>query len=108
MKEPMRQLKRVELGSNCCWATVIDPGNTGEWLCSECKEHCGKAVAQEVSVMVMDFYNGRVHHHVLTNDGDQDDVAERVEERVHKTYWNDCEFMYSAEKYLEFLDHSLL
>ena len=56
----------------------------------------------------MDFYNGRVHHHVLTNDGDQDDVASRVEERVHEKYWNDCEFMYSADKYLEFLDHSII
>ena len=26
--------------SNCCWAPVFDPGNTGEGLCSECWEHC--------------------------------------------------------------------
>jgi len=24
--------------SNCCGARVIDLGNTGEWLCSECLE----------------------------------------------------------------------
>jgi len=26
--------------SNCCWSPVIDPGGTGEGLCSDCKEHC--------------------------------------------------------------------
>lgn len=26
--------------SNCCWAPVNDPWNTGEWLCRECFEHC--------------------------------------------------------------------
>ena len=46
------------------------------------------AVAQEVSVMVMDHAMGRVHHHVLVNDGDQDDddLESRVEGRVHDTY----------------------
>jgi len=27
--------------SDCCWAPVYDPGNTGEGVCTECKEHCG-------------------------------------------------------------------
>jgi len=27
------------MGSSCCWAKVIDHGNTWEWLCSECYEH---------------------------------------------------------------------
>lgn len=26
--------------SDCCWERIIDPWNTGEWICSECKEHC--------------------------------------------------------------------
>jgi RecJ-like exonuclease len=107
----MRTLKSIELWSTCCGATVYDPGWTGEWICTDCKEHCWIAYSREISVMVMDFANGRVHHHVLTNDeyiDEDDEEGSRVENWVHNTYWNDCEFMYSADKYLEFLDHSNL
>lgn len=96
------------MGSTCCGATVIDPGNTGEWLCWSCKEHCWIAYSQQVSVMVMDASTWRTHHHVLVNDGDQDDVESRVEERIHDTYGNDCDYMMSTDKCLEFLDHDSL
>lgn len=28
------------MSSNCCWAPVRDQGGTGEWICTECYEHC--------------------------------------------------------------------
>ena len=44
--------------SNCCWASVIDPGNTGEWLCSECKEHCTDEEEIEIKeVTIQDIIN---------------------------------------------------
>jgi len=28
------------MASNCCDKPIIDPWNTWEGICSECKEHC--------------------------------------------------------------------
>ena len=49
------QLHYEKTGSNCCGAVVHDPGNTGEWLCSACKEHCIDCYIQDVDVAVLNF-----------------------------------------------------
>lgn len=61
----MEELKRIDLWSNCCSGKVLDPGKIGEWLCSDCKEHCSELYSQEVSVVVMDFNVWEVHHHIV-------------------------------------------
>lgn len=104
-----RLLKRIDLGSNCCWAPIIDHGNTGEWICSDCKEHCSQSYSQQISLMVLTT-NWWCHHHILEYNSAEDpdeDLNERVIDRVDDHYnVNDCWYCYSQDKYLEFLDHS--
>lgn len=101
-----RKLKYEDLGSSCCGAPIYDPGNTGEGLCSDCKEHCSHAYAQEVSVMVLRT-NGEVHHHIFTNNWSEDDLDEQVQHMVDDLYnVNECRFMYSTENVLTFTDHT--
>jgi hypothetical protein len=106
----VRQLKRIELGSSCCGATVYDPGGTWEWLCTDCKEHCSEAYIQQISLMVLTT-DGRAHHHILTYDQQEDkdnDMDDRVQSMVDKLYnINDCRYVYKTDIYCEFLDHSL-
>ena len=105
----MSKLKYEELGSTCCGETVIDPGWTGEWLCSSCKEHCGIAYLQEISLMVLTT-NGEAHHHILTYDQQEDrdnDMDERVADMVDNIYnTNECRYSYSTDNVLTFTDHS--
>ncbi len=42
--------------SSCWWARVRDPGGTGEWLCTECHEHCTDESEDEIDQeMMQDF-----------------------------------------------------
>jgi hypothetical protein len=55
------------MASSCCWATVQDPGWTGEGLCTECREHCtDESEEDEKDMYLSDWF-----------DRDRDDKASK-------------------------------
>lgn len=91
------KLKTSELWSNCCWATVKDPGNTWEGICSSCGEHCENIKLQEVDIAVLDFANPKNRvciHRVERNTSVS--LDEFIDEFLTNTYGStsDLEYMY--------------
>lgn len=107
-------LQTTNLGSMCCWARILDPGNTGEWLCWDCKEHTSNRILQEVDVAILDFANsGNVYIHrliydnwVITDEFDSNDIESFIVWRIDKHYWNtnNLEYMYSESSPIEIID----
>lgn len=108
------QLQTTNLGSMCCWARVIDPGNTWEGLCSECKEHTTRRIIQEIDVVILDFANsGNVYVHriqydnwVISDEFDADDIESYIVWRIEWKYWSvsNLEYMYSEVSPIEIID----
>lgn len=84
-------LRRVSQWSSCCWAKIIDPGNTGEWICAECKEHCSEEYTEEVDIAVLDFANTDIYIDRLEYDSiDHPTVEEFVDDYLTFKYgWTD-------------------
>lgn len=62
--------------SNCCSALVIDPGNTGEWICSECGEHCSIVSIREFDLAMLDAKLWQAHIFRLSYDPGVEDMYE--------------------------------
>ncbi len=107
------RLKYEALGSICCGERIIDPGNTGEWLCSSCKEPTSYHYIQEIDIAVLDFANsGEVHIHRIEYDSvsiDYDDLDWCVDNFLYKRYGNtsNLQWMYDQVSPIKVLDYRL-
>ena len=84
--------------SSCCWAPVRDPGNTGEWICTECGEHTQMEYTQEYWIVVLDFACWQTHiKKLLYESRNHESVEDMVEEFLDSidTSLTNCEYMIS-------------
>ena len=65
--------------STCCSAPVKDPGGTGEWICSECGEHCGIVSIKEFDLAILDAKLGQAHIFRLSYDPGIEDMYEATQ-----------------------------
>ena len=107
-----QRLPTYDLWSHCCGAKVIDPGNTWEWLCTSCKEHCMTATKQEVDVVVLNYLDDkhRVHLHRILYDNtntDYNTLEEYVKWFLSEIYGstNNLERMCDEEEAIKINDH---
>ena len=105
------ELHFERIGSSCCGARVISPGNTGEWLCSSCKEHCEEDYIQDVDVAVLNFA-GKPEVQIFRIEYESaSDEYEDIEWCVHQFLLekfggtSNLEFMRSEVNPIKVLDH---
>ena len=91
--------------SNCCQASVTD-----SWLCSDCKEHCSKVYAGNVSVWVLDYQYTKVYRLIIPieyNDYDfnrEDAIGKAIADYV---WHGSTDRMYTDDKEIDFEDLDL-
>lgn len=107
-------LKYEELGSNCCWAKLVDPGNVGEGLCSECGEHATRHYIQEVDIAVIDTMDAdhRVHIYRLEYDNcstEYEDLDDCIQMFLYERYGNTNSLERVADEVnpIKVLDHRI-
>lgn len=105
------ELHFERIGSSCCGAKVDDPGNTGEWVCSSCKEHCDEDYIQDVDVAVLNFA-GKPEVQIFRIEYESaSDEYEDIEWCVHQFLLekfggtSNLEFMRSEVNPIKVLDH---
>ena len=103
-----------ETGSNCCGAKVNDPGNTGEWICTSCGEHCSNCYLQDVDVAVLN-YNGwpevQIFRIVYDSASDEYDGVEWcIEEFLLEKFGgtSNLDYMYSEVSEVKVQDYRLV
>lgn len=105
------KLNYTEYGSACCWARVIDPGWTGEWICGDCWEHTSMHYIQEVDIAVLNYMDAdKVAIHRIEYDSESSEY-EDIEEAVTLFLVNEygstsnLEFMYDECSPIKIIDH---
>jgi len=104
------ELAYVDLWSNCCWVTVLDQWNTGEWICSDCKEHCIEHISREADIAVLNFMWGThaVEIHRIEYDNTEYETIDECVEHYLSSVFGDTsnlQYLYNETSPIIVLDH---